>query len=225
MNTFAKKTTNEVTLRDVPKGTKTWATVQLSKVQMYFPQLHHMETGGKFPATKYSALLVIGSPGDAAYEAIAPLVVEMAQKYFIKSGKPADISDMGKNTFVKYQDHVEGKNISYAGKNFITPKRDPKHGIVPVVDSQVKVMTSDQVALIGNGALVNARVSFGPFWVSSDVFGIMGSLDAVQIIRNGNSGGIAREDNVSQFFVPDADGQGFEEGFTSSSDDDGDIPF
>jgi hypothetical protein len=210
MNMFAKQNKeSEVTLREIPKGTKTWATVQLNKVQMYFPQLHHMETNTKFPVNKYSALLVIGNAGDVAYDSIAPLVVEMAQKWFVKDGKPCTIADMGKNTFVKFEEGKEGKNIPYVGQHFIQPKRDPKHGVVPVVDSKVKVMTSDEVALIGSGAIVNARISFGPFQVSSDVFGIMGSLDAIQIVKNGNMSGIAREDNVSQFFAPEDGGFGF----------------
>jgi Protein of unknown function (DUF2815) len=210
MNMFAKQNKeSEIKLREVPKGTKTWATVQLSKVQMFFPQLHHIETNTKFPATKFSALFVIGNQGDAAYDAIAPLVVEMAQKWFVKDGKPCTIADMGKNTFVKFEEGKEGKNIAYVGQHFIQPKRDPKHGVVPVVDAKVRVLSSDEVALINSGALVNARVSFGPFQVSSDVFGIMGSLDAVQVIKNGNLGGVAREDNVSQFFVPEDGGFGY----------------
>lgn len=206
---FAKQNKeSEVKLREIPKGTKTWATVQLSKVQMFFPQLHHLEANTKFPATKYSALLVIGNQGDPAYDSIAPLVVEMAQKWFVKGGNSCTIADMGKNTFVKYQEPVAGKSISYVGQHFIQPKRDPKHGVVPVVDSKVRVLSSDEVALINSGALVNARVSFGPFQVSTDVFGIMGSLDAIQIIKNGNLGGVTREDNVSQFFVPEDGGFG-----------------
>jgi hypothetical protein len=204
-----------VTLRDVPKSTKRWHTVQLSRVQMFFPELHEIipNPSNPFPKTKYSALLVIGNEGDAAYDAIAPLVIEMASKWFTKGGKAANIDDLGKNTFFKYQEEVEGKNISYVGEHFIQPKRDPKHGVVPVVDAQVKVMNSDQVALIGHGALVNARVSFGPFQVSKDVFGIMGTLDAIQVIKKGSAGGATNEDNVTQFFVPDADGAGFAETF------------
>jgi len=204
MNATSFGNSATVSMVTPPKGEKSWVTVQLSKVQMFWPYLHSLPTDNKFKSEpKYGCLLVIGNQGAESYNKIAPVVMEMASKWFKKGNSPATINDL-QSQFVKFSTPDPERAGWYDNQHYINVNRKQDKGRVPVVNHLAQVMSSDEVNQISNGALVNARISFGPFFQSSMVYGITGTLDAIQLIKNGTLSGGISEENVSSFFQPEA---------------------
>lgn len=219
------------------KGYKYGVKVKLYEVPMVFPQLHSYEQPKNATWTKdyYSAQLTIGDSNSKNFLAVKEALEQVVKLVFEKQGRPATFKEVAAAGFpygVKKIEAVEGKNVADVGQWFILAKRDEKAGIVSVFDQgrnvlkKPKLMSTDEVELLGNGTIVNASIVVQPY-ESGTNRGITFKLEAIQVVTaKGKFGGpaITEENVLDTFGVIEGAEPGLNEDTYNQNHDDN-IPF
>jgi hypothetical protein len=204
---------------------KAYKTMTIKGVKMFFPKLDKPDFNDLKGVDQYRALFVLGDNKSEQFKQVYEALKTMTSSAFSLNGKPAEFGDLPtKNKLLKKQlpQTAEQKKAgkmesSYVGEFYIQLAKLATKGAPPVFDAKKNVLTTDQIAIIGNGSIVNVLMSYGPFLKTGNA-GISGVLEAIQIVKAVNYGGIS---NPESFF----DAEATEEDEFGSEPGEEEIPF